>query len=45
MIWLSDQHGNCIFTNRHHERTLGYPASELQGQGWHRLIHPEDLSA
>ncbi|MDT8329546.1 PAS domain S-box protein [Roseomonas gilardii] len=43
MIWLSDQHGNCVFANRHHERTLGYPASELQGQGWRRLVHPDDL--
>ena len=43
MIWLADQHGNCVFANRHHERTLGYPAGEVQGQGWRRLIHPEDL--
>ena len=43
MIWLSDQHGNCVFANRHHERTLGYPAGELQGQAWRRLIHPDDL--
>lgn len=43
MIWLSDQHGNCVFANRHHERTLGYPAGELQGQGWRHLIHPDDL--
>ena len=45
MIWFSDQHGNCVFANRHHEETLGYPVSELLGQGWRHLVHPEDLDA
>ena len=42
LIWMCDAQGALIFANRWHEETFGRPATELMGEGWQGIIHPED---
>jgi PAS domain S-box-containing protein len=42
LIWMCDQGGALVFANRWHEETFGRPVTELMGEGWQSIIHPED---
>jgi diguanylate cyclase (GGDEF)-like protein/PAS domain S-box-containing protein len=45
MIWVSDEAGACIFSNRLWYETTGQTESEVQGLGWIEAIHPDDQDA
>jgi PAS domain S-box-containing protein len=42
LIWMCDEQGALVFANRWHEETFGRPVSELMGEGWQNIIHPQD---
>jgi hypothetical protein len=41
-IFRADVKGNCTYANRRCEEGTGRPLEELLGQGWIRVMHPED---
>ena len=43
LIWMTDEHANITFANLHFDHLFGRPASDLRGEGWHRIVHPPDL--
>ncbi|MDP4002917.1 sensor histidine kinase [Methylobacterium sp. NEAU K] len=43
LIWMTDETGAVSFANLHFEHLFGMPAAELTNEGWHRIVHPEDL--
>ncbi len=43
-VYLQDAAGNCLYVNRRWEELTGLPFAEAKGQGWLRLIHPEDAA-
>jgi PAS domain S-box-containing protein len=45
LIWMCDEHGALVFANRWHEQMFGRPATELEGAGWQKIIHPDDQAA
>jgi len=42
LIWVCDEEGDLAFANRWHEETFGRSVAELMGEGWQRILHPED---
>ena len=42
LIWMCDENGALVFANRWHEQMFGRPATELEGAGWQKVIHPDD---
>ncbi|HMI20397.1 MAG TPA: PAS domain S-box protein [Sphingomonas sp.] len=42
LIWMCDEQGALVFANRWHEETFGRPVTELMGEGWQNIIHPQD---
>jgi PAS domain S-box-containing protein len=42
LIWMCDEQAAMIFANHWHEETFGRPVSELMGEGWQTIIHPQD---
>ncbi|MDP4024994.1 HWE histidine kinase domain-containing protein [Methylobacterium sp. NEAU 140] len=45
LIWMTDDAGEVSFANLHFEHLFGMPAAELADEGWHRIVHPDDLEA
>jgi PAS domain S-box-containing protein len=43
LIWMTDTEGRVAFANMHHDHLFGRPASEMLGDGWRRVVHPDDL--
>jgi PAS domain S-box-containing protein len=43
LLCIADTDGNFRRLNRVWESTLGYPLSELEGTGFLKLVHPDDL--
>jgi PAS domain S-box-containing protein len=44
-IFHTDVQGKCIYTNPQWQRSFGMSLAESLGDGWTRLIHPEDQPA
>ncbi|MCD6078866.1 MAG: response regulator [Ramlibacter sp.] len=44
-IFHTDVQGKCIYTNPQWQKTFGMSLAESLGDGWTRLIHPEDQPA
>ncbi|MCW8129581.1 MAG: CHASE domain-containing protein [Planctomycetota bacterium] len=42
VMFHADAGGQCIYLNRKMEALTGYRNEELLGEGWKKLIHPED---
>ena len=42
-IWMTDPDGQVVFANMHYDHVFGRPAAEMLGNGWERVIVPEDL--
>jgi diguanylate cyclase (GGDEF)-like protein/PAS domain S-box-containing protein len=42
-ILSADARGHVVFCNEAAQQILNLPAEELQGKGWERVIHAEDL--
>ncbi|TXM65651.1 PAS domain S-box protein [Methylobacterium sp. WL69] len=45
LIWMTDETAEISFTNMHFEHLFGEAARTLAGDGWHRIVHPDDLPA
>ena len=45
LIWVADAAGAIIFANKRYEEVFGRPADDLHGQGWRRIVHPDDVDA
>lgn len=45
LIWQNDADGENLFTNQYFLDYTGMSAEEMQGTGWHTLIHPDDAPA
>jgi PAS domain S-box-containing protein len=43
LIWMTDADGQVTFANMHYDHMFGRPASEILGQGWEKIVLPEDL--
>jgi PAS domain S-box-containing protein len=43
LIWMTDTEGRVAFANMHHDHLFGRPALEMLGNGWRRVVHPDDL--
>lgn len=44
LIWMTDATAEISFTNMHFEHLFGAAAHTLAGDGWHRIVHPDDLA-
>jgi len=42
-IFVSDQNGDCTYTNLRWQEITGFTFEGSLGQGWRRAIHPEDV--
>ncbi|HYG15435.1 MAG TPA: PAS domain S-box protein, partial [Bacteroidia bacterium] len=45
MIWMTDSEGNCSFINYHWTEFSGISIQEGLGDGWLKLMHPDDMQA
>ena len=45
LIWTTDQHAELIFANKQFEHLFGLTQPDLASNGWHKIIHPQDLPA
>jgi PAS domain S-box-containing protein len=45
LMWLTDPKKGVTFVNEPTVRFTGLSAGELSGDGWEKVIHPEDLEA
>ena len=45
LMWMADESGGLIFSNKRHDDFFGFAAEELHGVGWQRVVHPDDLDA
>ncbi|RDI60064.1 PAS domain S-box protein [Microvirga subterranea] len=43
LIWMTDEDGKFNFVNMHFEHIFGRPAFDMMGDGWHEVVHPDDL--
>ncbi|NEU13793.1 PAS domain S-box protein [Methylobacterium sp. BTF04] len=44
LIWMTDENAQISFANMHFEHMFGASAATLTGDGWHKIIYPEDLA-
>ena len=40
-VWLSDEHGHCLWVNGWFAQNIGWMPHEMQGSGWKNTIHPD----
>lgn len=45
LIWVSDEPARITFANKRYEEVFGRPVDEITGEGWRRIVHPDDLDA
>jgi len=43
LIWMTDAEGRIVFANMHYDHVFGRPATEMLGDGWRDIVHPDDL--
>ena len=44
LIWMTDAEGKVAFANMHFDYLFGRSATEMLGNGWMSVIHPDDLA-
>jgi PAS domain S-box-containing protein len=44
LIWMTNADGRISFANMHYHHVFGCVPAEVLGDGWNRLVLPEDLS-
>jgi PAS domain S-box-containing protein len=42
LIWMTDEAGQLVFANMHHDYIFGRPAAALLGDAWWEVLLPED---
>jgi PAS domain S-box-containing protein len=42
LLWTTDADGHCTYVSSRYEQYTGKPAEELIGDGWTRMLHPQD---
>ncbi len=45
LIWMTDETGQLVFANMHHDFVFGRAAATLLGDGWWEVLLPEDRPA
>lgn len=45
IIWVADEEGRASFVNRAWSELTGLAGHEALGQGWQKVVHPDDLAA
>lgn len=45
LIWMTDEVATVSFVNMHFEHIFGLPATALANEGWHKIVHPDDLES
>lgn len=45
LIWFDDPEGNCRYVNRQYLDFSGKSLTDIEGAGWHLVLHPEDSDA
>ena len=43
LIWRNAEKGQNIFINRHFVEFTGEAAEAIRGEGWHTIVHPDDV--
>ncbi len=43
LIWVADAEGKVVFANTRYAEVFGRPADDIHGDGWMRIVHPDDL--
>lgn len=43
LIWVTDERAQVVFANRRYEEIFGRPAEDIEGEGWRRIVHPDDV--
>jgi len=43
LIWMTDETATISFVNMHFEHLFGTAAQTLAGDGWRKIVHPDDL--
>ena len=43
LIWVADDQGKVVFANTRYCEVFGRPADDIHGDGWMRIVHPDDL--
>jgi PAS domain S-box-containing protein len=43
LIWMTDAASRITFANMHYDYMFGRPASEMHGEGWLKVVLPEDV--
>jgi PAS domain S-box-containing protein len=41
---MSDETARITFANKRYEEVFGRPADDMEGDGWRRVVHPDDLN-
>ncbi len=44
LLWMSDAHGAPVYQNPAFREYTGANGADLEGNGWEKLVHPEDLA-
>ena len=42
MIWVSNEHDKTTYVNKYWTDFTGISAAEAWGDGWNKVIHPDD---
>jgi PAS domain S-box-containing protein len=42
-MWVSDRSGQLIFANRRYKEFFDVETDDLLGEGWRRIVHPDDV--
>jgi PAS domain S-box-containing protein len=45
LIWVSDASAAVTFANKRYQEVFGNPAEDIEGDGWRRIVHPDDLES
>lgn len=43
MIWISDEQDNTVYFNKSWQQFTGITVEDVAGDGWTKLIHPDDI--
>ena len=44
-VWISDESGNSIWLSDFFDKRLGWSITDMLGNGWKNVVHPDDREA
>jgi PAS domain S-box-containing protein len=45
LMWMCDADGQVMFANRQYRRFFGVDTDAMLGDGWRKIVHPEDVNS